>query len=208
MSSAPARSSRVEAAAVPVWRYGLFLAIATLGCAADLVTKHWVFAWRGLPRPHNEWWLIQGYVGIETALNPGALFGAGAGFGNLFAIMSVLATAGILYWVFRHNGIRDLVLTVALGCILAGILGNLYDRLGLWYVPGMPVPFRAQVRDWILLRYGSYTWPNFNLADSLLVCGAALLILHAWQQNRSPADQTPRAVSPSDQRAIGASSVL
>jgi signal peptidase II len=39
------------------------------------------------------------------------------------------------------------------------------------------------VRDWILLRYGNYTWPNFNIADSLLVCGAVMLLLQASWDN-------------------------
>ncbi len=48
-------------------------------------------------------------------------------------------------------------------------LGNLYDRLGLWWQSDYPVEWRSGVRDWILLCYKGLTWPNFNIADSLLV---------------------------------------
>ena len=62
---------------IPTRRYWAFLAIAIVGTALDLLTKHWVFQWRGMPCSGNEWWLWPGYVGIETGLNPGALFGLG-----------------------------------------------------------------------------------------------------------------------------------
>jgi signal peptidase II len=71
-----------------------------------------------------------------------------------------------------------LLLTIALGCVMGGIGGNLYDRLGFWQEPGVAGAFRNEVRDWILFRYQNYTWPNFNIADSLLVCGACLLLWH------------------------------
>ena len=132
-----------------------------------------------MPRPNNEWWLIEGYVGIETALNPGALFGMGAGQGNLFAVLSVIAVFGILFWLFVGKAAQNLLLTLALGSVTGGILGNLYDRLSLWHEPSMPAQWRGCVRDWILFRYKDFTWPNFNIADCMLVCGAGLLVLHA-----------------------------
>lgn len=171
---------------VPANRYLAFCTIAVGGCALDLATKHWVFQWRGMPQPHNQWWLWEGYVGIETALNPGALFGLGPGFGAVFALLSVLAAAGILVWLFYYRAAHDWLLTIALGCVMAGIGGNLYDRLGLWQSPDSPGQWHNEVRDWILLRYGSYTWPNFNVADSLLVCGAALLMWHGFAHRDAP----------------------
>lgn len=160
----------------------LFFAISVIGCAVDLGTKQAVFAWRGPPPPvgpsHNEWWLIEPYVGIETAVNTGALFGLGAGAGRYFALLSIVAAIGILVWLFRYGAAQDRWLTLALGCVMAGIFGNLYDRMGFWYETGMPMAWQSGVRDWILFRYGGYTWPNFNIADSMLVCGAAMLM---WQ---------------------------
>ncbi len=162
-------------------RYALFFSIALVGCVVDLLTKYWVFRWRGMPRPHNEWWIIENYVGIETALNPGALFGMGRGFGWVFATLSIGAAIGVVAWMTWGKAARDLLLTIALGCVLGGIFGNLYDRLGLWNPPGQPDIWRNEVRDWILFRWGEYTWPNFNIADSLLVCGAAMLFWHSFR---------------------------
>lgn len=149
-----------------------------LGCALDLLTKHCVFQWRGMPVESPVWWIWEPYIGIETALNRGALFGIGSGFGPGFAVLSVMAAAGIVVWLFWFQAARDLLLTIALGCVMGGIGGNLYDRLGLWQVPGVPGAFHNAVRDWILFRYKNHTWPNFNIADSLLVCGACLLLWH------------------------------
>ncbi|MCY2992890.1 MAG: signal peptidase II [Planctomycetota bacterium] len=183
-------------------RYVVFLAIASCGCALDLLTKHWVFHWQGMPAhwdsmpadwvgdpsPHLEWWIWGNFAGIQTSLNAGALFGIGHGYSGLFALLSILAAAGIVLWLFRFGAAHELFLTVALACVMAGICGNLYDRLGLWHAPGTPDVWPKLVRDWILLRYHGYTWPNFNIADSLLVCGAGLLLWHGFFL----ADQRPQ----------------
>lgn len=164
----------------PRSRIYLFTIVSVTGCAVDLLTKQLVFQWRGLPRPNNEWWLWEPYVGIETAVNIGALFGMGGGYGRLFAVLSVAAAIGIVLWLFRYGAARDGWLTVALSLVTGGIFGNLYDRLGLWWSPGMDPRWQTGVRDWILFRYGSFTWPNFNIADSLLVVGAGMLLFHAF----------------------------
>jgi len=157
----------------------LFLGLASIGGALDLWTKAVVFDWLGFPGESPRWWLIDGCVGVETAVNIGALFGMGAGFGLFFAFASILAGAGIFIWLFLFHGARSLWLTFAMGLVAGGIIGNLYDRLGLWYKPGMPVEWKSGVRDWILLAYREYTWPNFNIADSLLVVGAMMLAWHS-----------------------------
>ena len=161
-------------------RVALFLGLAVLGGAADLWTKASVFEWRGLPGEAPRWWLIENYVGVETAVNIGALFGMGAGFGFFFAIASIIAATGISVWLFVFGGARSLWLTIAMGLVMGGIIGNLYDRLGLWYRDGMPEEWKSGVRDWILIAYGEYTWPNFNIADSLLVVGACMLAWHSF----------------------------
>ena len=158
----------------------LLLVLAVSGCIVDLVSKHLVFQWRGLPQASNEWWLVEGYVGIETAINTGALFGLGHGQVTFFSVVSVVAIFGIIVWVAKGRVADDLLLTIALGIILGGIVGNLYDRVGFWGQRG--------VRDWILFRYGEHTWPNFNIADTLLVCGAVLLFVNGFR--RSPSDGT------------------
>ena len=83
--SKPASSSEVDSAAdtksQPIlWvRWLAYFAIAVGGTAVDLWTKQAVFTSRGLPGEQPPWWLIEPYMGIETAVNPGALFGMGAG---------------------------------------------------------------------------------------------------------------------------------
>jgi signal peptidase II len=110
----------------------------------------------------------------------------------LFAATSVLAGAAILVWLFWFEAARDWWLCGALGAVMAGILGNLYDRLGLaerlW--PGVSrgvVPTGHMVRDWILFQWNDHwRWPNFNIADSLLVIGAAILFCHAMRSPEVP----------------------
>ena len=97
----------------------------------------------------------------------------------------------LLLVVLRRRRQRPLPDRSRLGCVTAGILGNLYDRLGL---PGLRwianPPHHAgdpvhAVRDWILVMIGPWHWPNFNVADSLLVCGA-LLVWHSFTLKPKP----------------------
>ena len=178
----PALRGMIQAAWCYPRRMALFVSVAILGGAADLLTKHWVFQWRGMPRENNEWWIWEGVFGIETALNDGAVFGLGSGWGPAFAALSVVAALGIVVWLFYGGAAADFWLTLALACVTAGIIGNLYDRLGLWQDLDAAGVWRTEVRDWILLRYKNYTWPNFNIADSLLVCGAGLLLWHGFSR--------------------------
>jgi signal peptidase II len=165
-------------------RYVVFFSIAGLGCLIDLVTKHYVFQWLGMPGG-PIFWIWEPVFGFQTSLNEGALFGLGQGWGTLFALLSVIAAVAIVVWLFYAKAAHDLLLTVALGSITAGIFGNLYDRLGL---PGLKnnlsEPVQA-VRDWILVMIFDWPWPNFNIADSMLVCGAGLLVWHAFRHDRS-----------------------
>ncbi len=176
--------------AVPRSRYALFLLIAVGGCALDLLTKHWIFDRLQMPHQQPTEWLWEGVFGFTTSLNEGALFGIGQGQVALFAGLSIVAALGIVYWLFIAGAASDLLLAVALALVTAGIFGNLYDRLGL---PGLtwdrggPHPAGAPVyavRDW--LNFQLINWPIFNLADSFLVCGAGLLIWHAFRAETGP----------------------
>jgi signal peptidase II len=209
----------VAAERIPPNRVVAFVAIALVGCAADLATKHAVFRWLGvapdflLPgsaaaaqrwRGDGElahlWWLWPGRLGMQTSINTGALFGMGAGWWWLFALLSVAALIGIVAWLFYYGAARDRWLTVALACVTAGILGNLYDRLGLWNSAGLRPEFEHGVRDWILFVWPEVKlrifnpWPNFNIADSLLVTGAIMLAIHSllWP-SVSAAERSPPA---------------
>ncbi len=100
-------------------------------------------------------------------VNQGALFGMGQGNNHIFTIISLLASVAIIYWSTRSSTSKDLFLCMSLGLILAGTLGNLYDRI-----------IFGGVRDF-LHWYGGFDWPVFNIADSCLVCGASLLLIQA-----------------------------
>jgi lipoprotein signal peptidase len=114
-------------------------------------------------------------------LNKGALFGMGQGKNLIFTIVSVIAAIIIIGWSFRSPSIRDAFLTTALGLILAGTLGNLYDR----------VIFEG-VRDFLHWNKW-FDWHVFNVADVCLVIGASMLILEAFV--RQPAGDPAPAES-------------
>jgi len=173
----------------------VFFALAGIGCTLDLVTKHYVFVHPDLYRG-SEWWLWPGHIGIQKSLNEGALFGMGQGNVWLFALFSLAALVAIPLWLFRFRAAEDRLLTIALGCVTGGILGNLYDRLGL---PGLDWGIYSReragdrvyaVRDWILFQWDDrWVWPNFNVADILLVGGAMLLLAQAFFFAPPPGDE-------------------
>jgi signal peptidase II len=175
-----ARSEDVGRAgpAVPLSRYVVFLALAAGVLAADLATKTWVFARLGMPPNGRTKWIWEGVFALQTSLNEGALFGVWQGSWPLLAALAIGAAVAIVVWLFAAGAARDWLLTVALALINGGILGNLYDRLALPGLVWNGEPVHA-VRDFILVMIGRWPWPNFNLADSSLVCGAALLVWHA-----------------------------
>jgi lipoprotein signal peptidase len=126
---------------------------------------------------------------VLPRVNHGALFGMGQekkGTANgFFAAVSVFAAIAILSWGLRHSTARDKWLMVALGLILGGTLGNLYDRL----------VFNG-VRDFMYFYY--IEWPVFNFADCLLVVGAGVLLVQAIFAPH-PSDKT---VSETDETGI------
>jgi signal peptidase II len=188
VSSAVAANS----SAIPRSRFFLFIVTAAIGCAADLLTKAWCFSSPNL-RSGEIAWLWKDHVGIQLSRNLGALFGMGQGKFAYFAMLSIAAAIAIPVWLFWFRAARDAWLTFALGCVMGGVLGNLYDRLGLsgdsWFGPGNTAPEAVHaVRDWILWQVNDqWRWPNFNIADSLLVVGVAILLLHAFLHPESPA---------------------
>lgn len=184
---------------VPASRYAVFALLAIGGAGADLWTKHVMFAWTALGQG-RAYWLVDGYVGFQRSLNEGALFGLGQGGQHWFALMSVIAGIAILAWLFYFGQARDWASTITLGLIAGGVVGNLYDRLGLhrlvwgrdWPLYGdhqLDEPVYA-VRDWILLQAGdAWRWPNFNIADALLVVGAGLLFMRALKKPEEASTQ-------------------
>lgn len=187
-----------DSSRIPPSRHIVFWGLALGGCLVDLAVKSWVFSQPDL-QAGKVWWAWPGHVGLQLSLNEGALFGMGQGKAWWFAACAILAVAAVPVWLFAFGGARDLALTVVLGCILGGVLGNLYDRVGL---PGLQWnifdPRRAgepvhAVRDFVLVAWQwdddwtkRIVWPNFNIADSLLVCGAIALVVLSFRTSAEP----------------------
>jgi lipoprotein signal peptidase len=171
----------------------LFWGLAAVGLVADLATKYGAFRWLyngglGARREYvpNVFELVTNFTGepgrgsLQTwggemlpVVNHGALFSLfneRVGVANtLFAAVSLAAALAIAWWSARPSARRERGLSAALGLILAGTLGNLYDRLVF-----------GGVRDFLHLHYYAREWPVFNVADCCLVCGAVLLLGHAF----------------------------
>ena len=172
-------------------------ALALTGLCADQASKYVMFSWLNPAEYHSPCWLFKADENHGFALSPnptlnqGALFGLGREHPELanptFAFVSLLAAVGIICWSSRRSAANDLWVCMALGLILAGTLGNLYDRVVF-----------GGVRDFLHWNY-LFDWPVFNVADSCLVCGACLLLVQAFGRPSSvkadkPADAPNVAV--------------
>jgi len=164
-------------------RFFLFGGIALGGLAFDLVTKTLVFSRIG-PPPAPAVTLVPRVLELHTSQNTGALWGLGAslpGSSLIFAGLSVISAFIICYWLFFLGAASSRVLTIALGLIMAGALGNCYDRLVF-----------GHVRDFVHFHVDAigFDCAIFNFADNMLVAGALTLVLYAMRpENRPPAGQ-------------------
>lgn len=145
------------------WRAGYLL--ASFGIyMVDQSTKAW--AARAL-RFGKERTIIGGFLDLVYTVNPGIAFGQlqeGGAFGRwFFVVLAIAAALAVLYYILRTPRNDDRVLG-ACALLLAGIAGNLTDRVRLGYVI-----------DFIVMHAGSYHWPTFNVADASITIGALLL---------------------------------
>ena len=108
-----------------------FWLVAILGLTLDLWSKHRAFSSLG---QGGQQVVIPRLLEFQIMLNPGALFGIGHGMTSLFLVASVLALALVL-WMFAASSPRRWVAQIALGGILAGAIGNMYDRAFVRLVP-------------------------------------------------------------------------
>lgn len=108
-----------------------FWLVVMAGLGLDLYSKYEVFL---RLRQGGSVTLIPGVLDFHTTMNPGALFGIGAGQTALFLVASVIALVLVL-WMFAQCPAKRWLTQIALGGILAGALGNMYDRINIRLVP-------------------------------------------------------------------------
>jgi signal peptidase II len=155
----------------------LFWPIAIGGAAFDLWSKKAVFGW--LPSiPDQKYVIIEGYFNFILRVNLGAAFSMFFGQRTFLTGISIAAFL-VVIGIFLFSGIHRRIMQTALGCMIAGIIGNLYDRA---FNEGM-------VRDFIdvTIPVIGYNWPTFNIADSLLCIGVGLLIIANLTAQADPA---------------------
>ena len=144
----------------------IFWSLMVGGLALDLWTKKAVFDWL---KPDESFPIINGFLRLIIAVNNGAAFNLFAGKPYFLATVSIIAMAAI-FAAFLFSGNMQKLVHIALGLFAAGVCGNLYDRLFN----------NGSVRDFIDVYRGTYHWPTFNVADSLLCIGVGLLIISTF----------------------------
>ncbi len=194
----------------------IFWALALCGLAADLYTKYAVFEWKyGGPGSHNIHNVVEGVFRFEVRytaqpideqaplakwqkisapffpeVNHGALWGFGQNANHIFAIISFLAAAGIIIWSLLPGSRSQGWMCCSLGLVLAGTLGNFYDRIVF-----------DGVRDF-LHWYKWINWAVFNIADVCLVVGASMLMLEAFFHKPEEAEQLTPTLAEAGSKSI------
>jgi signal peptidase II len=144
-----------------------FASALALALPADIASKEWVL--RTIERGDHIP-VVDGVLYLTHVRNPGAAFsmlaGAPGWFRTVFFPLMTVFAVGLIVSMFRQLAPRDRLSALALGFVLGGAGGNLLDR------------FRhGEVIDFLHVKlWSGYSWPDFNLADSFIVVGVALLI--------------------------------
>src|SRR5690349_8325798 len=158
----------------PGWTRWLALSAAII--AADLATKAWITS----IFKYGEVREVTPFFNLVLAHNTGAAFSFLAGAGGwqrwFFTAIAVVISVAIVVVLRTQAGNR--LLAVALALVLGGALGNLHDRVTLGYVV-----------DFVQLHAAGYYWPAFNVADSAICVGVALLLWDGLKGN-GPAPHT------------------
>lgn len=146
--------------------------------------------------PHAPVVVVPGVLNFTLVLNPGAVFGMGAGKRYYFLAFTAAAVTFAL-WVFaRWTRDRDRFAHVSIGLVISGGLGNLYDRIVYACVrdfihplPGVHFPF-----GWRVWGGSGEVWPWVsNVADALLLVGIGGLAIHLWLADRRAAQSAKAA---------------
>jgi signal peptidase II len=153
------------------------VAVAIAAVVADQVTKRAIEHRLALDETHH---VLPGLT-ITHVRNSGIAFGI---FPGKLAIVSVLTAAAVVWMLvhFARSGSRHVLFPVALGLLVGGSVSNLADRVR-----------EGHVTDFIHITH----WPTFNLADSFIVIGVALLALGLirveHKKSQAPVDPDPSA---------------
>jgi signal peptidase II len=146
-----------------------WLGVSAAVVALDLASKAWV----SRAFVAGEVKEITPFFNLVLMHNTGAAFSLLAGAGGwqrwFFTVVAIAISAAIVYTLSRNAG--NPTLCVSLSLVLGGALGNLYDRLTLGHVV-----------DFVQLHAAGYYWPAFNVADSAITVGVAILV---WDGLRS-----------------------
>jgi len=169
------------------WAMALTVAAAVI--ALDQATKAWVL--HALPgKPPLT--VIPGFFDLTFSRNTGGVFGLLAGapsFGRRAFFVGATAVAlGVIVVLLRNWGRDSRLLTFALSLVAGGAVGNLVDRLRF-----------GSVVDFVDWHWRTHHWYTFNVADSAITAGAALLLAHSLAPDLSttasarPAPPPPRS---------------
>ena len=144
--------------------------ISVLVVVLDQLTKYWVSQWL-VP---GESVAVIPFFNLALTYNTGAAFSfmsqASGWQRGFFILIAVAASLLIAYLIMRYH--RQKLFSLGLCLILGGALGNLCDRI-----------LHGHVVDFLDFYVQSYHWPAFNVADSAITCGAALLIWDSFSRH-------------------------
>jgi len=160
---------------------GLILPVILI---ADLVTKRWALdALDGSVQAE----MLGGLVPLTLAFNKGAAFGIRIGEDSRWFFVPVtLIALTLLAVLYRQAADRDVIRVVSISLVVSGALGNLWDR----------VRWDRGVVDFIgPIDLGLWDFPIFNVADSAITCGAILLAISFWLEERALARAAVPAVA-------------
>ena len=152
-------------------RFILFLTLPLY--ALDQLTKQWIL--RSIS-PYEARNVVPDFFNLVNVPNTGAAFGSFKGNNTFFVVISVIALVVVTILLVRHRR-SDLWRDISLALLLAGILGNLTDRL-----------LYGHVVDFLLfnlhIRFAD-PWPAFNVADSCISIAVVLFIIHSFRKQKS-----------------------
>jgi signal peptidase II len=146
---------------------------AALVVAADRLAKWAALAWLRPGEPLE----VAGFFNLVLVFNRGAAFSflaSAPGWQTPFFVAVALAASGIVSWMLWRDPSRRL-LCAGLALILGGALGNLWDRLAYGHVV-----------DFLDFHAMGWHWPAFNVADSAISVGAAIVIAESFLHREAP----------------------